>query len=606
MHANLRASRQISLFSEAPFDRFITGKAMAKGLAESQEGPSRVDLACSFCEAVIKEYWNILCAQRSLSRHIFEPPRLKCLKNRSALTLAHDLGQTVSEVPSAHAGYLIGTLYTAMLPEGLRASLGAYYTPPALVVQLMHNVTKAGFDWKEGRVLDLSCGGAAFLAPVARRIAQTFQGTEPRFILRQIIARVRGIEIDPFAAWLSQVLLECELMDICVAADIRLPSLITVGDALTTPVEPERYKLVIGNPPYGRIKLSAKKREKFKRSLYGHANLYGLFTDLALRWIQPGGFIAYVTPTSFLGGQYFKSLRKLLLKEAPPVIMDLITERSGVFEDVLQETMLTVYHHTGNDVKKNIDYRVNVNFLQPNGETSLPSVQKIGAFRLSYDTGEPWLLPRSMKHIKLLESATNNMPCRLSDYGYVINTGQLVWNRHKNQLKSKPAKGRMPLIWAESVTPSGDFKYSVTKRNHLPYIELRSCQKHLVTKKACVLVQRTTAKEQGRRLIAAILPEKFLKQHGGCVVENHLNIIRPVVNSSPVSMEAISALLNCKIVDSLFRCISGSVAVSAYELNAIPLPSPKQLVELEIMVQQNVGRDDINHAVAKIYGVFNE
>ena len=39
---------------------------------------------------------------------------------------------------------------------------------------------------------------------------------------------------------------------------------------------------------------------------------------------------------------------------------------------------------------------------------------------------------------------------------------------------------------------------------------------------ACILVQRTTAKEQARRLIAAELPSEFVHQHRGVVVENHL------------------------------------------------------------------------------------
>jgi hypothetical protein len=42
------------------------------------------------------------------------------------------------------------------------------------------------------------------------------------------------------------------------------------------------------------------------------SNLYGLFTDLAAQLARRGGVIAYVTPTSFLAGEYFKSLRALL------------------------------------------------------------------------------------------------------------------------------------------------------------------------------------------------------------------------------------------------------------------------------------------------------
>ncbi|WP_179123637.1 Eco57I restriction-modification methylase domain-containing protein, partial [Salmonella enterica] len=98
-----------------------------------------------------------------------------------------------------------------------------------------------------------------------------------------------------------------------------------------------------GNPPYGKVSLDTEVREKFSRSLFGHANLYGLFTDLALRLAKPEGVIAYLTPTSFLGGQYFKALRELLIDESAPRAFDFISNREGVFDDVLQETLLATF-----------------------------------------------------------------------------------------------------------------------------------------------------------------------------------------------------------------------------------------------------------------------
>ena len=47
------------------------------------------------------------------------------------------------------------------------------------------------------------------------------------------------------------------------------------------------------------------------------------------------------------------------------------------------------------------------------------------------------------------------------------------------------------------------------------------------SQRALRLVQRTTAKEQNRRLIAAELPASFIKKHGAVVVENHVNMVRP-------------------------------------------------------------------------------
>ena len=325
---------------------FAKCKDVAKGVAEGISDPTkRHHVAQAFCGSSLNHYWQEICDRHRCSWKIRTPPSLLELPDAATFCLSRVAGTAAARFPVLQAGYLISSLYTAMLPEGVRSALGAYYTPPALAERLMDMVTEAGFDWNNGRILDPACGGGAFLAHTALRMVKTLKTADPAFILCGVATRLHGLEIDPFAAWLSQVLLEVALFDICLKTNRRLPDdVVEVANALSLPVENRsRYDLVIGNPPYGRITLSEPQRSLYKRSLYGHANLYGLFTDLALRWVKPGGIIGYVTPTSFLGGQYFKALRGLLLREAPPVKMDFITERQRIFEDVLQETMLSVY-----------------------------------------------------------------------------------------------------------------------------------------------------------------------------------------------------------------------------------------------------------------------
>ena len=64
------------------------------------------------------------------------------------------------------------------------------------------------------------------------------------------------------------------------------------------------------------------------------------------------------------------------------------------------------------------------------------------------------------------------------------------------------------------------------------------------------------------------------------VIENHLSMIRPTTETPLVSPQIIAAMLNTPIVDRAFRCISGSVAVSAYELENLPLPAREELKQL--------------------------
>lgn len=578
---------------------FAVWKSLAKGIAEKASDPTaRLHLAQAFCGSALTAYWQEICKQNLCPWDVRTPPIPFEPLEPAAFSASCDAGVAAAGLPVLEAGYVISSFYTAMLPEKTRSELGAYYTPPALAERLIDMVTEAGFDWEKGRILDPACGGGAFLAHAALRMKKIFTSADPVFVLRNITTRLHGFEIDPFAAWLSQVILEAALIDFCRRANKRLPDVVLTANALAIPVDTQRpYDLVVGNPPYGKITLPEQKRRQYKRSLYGHANLYGLFTDLALRWVKPGGIVGYVTPTSFLGGQYFKELRSLLLKEAPPVKMDFVTERQGVFEDVLQETVLSVYKRSGKRRRT-----VSVDFLKPNGNERQVSVWKVGKFALPAQGGEPWLLPREREHLALLKKFAS-MPHRLSDYGFSISTGQLVWNRHKQQLKNDRGNGCYPLIWAESVTAEGEFNFSAVRRNHQPYLHVYPGQEYLVTKKPCVLVQRTTAKEQKRRLIAALLPKEFIEKYGGVVVENHLNMIRLSEEKPAVSPKLIAAILNTRTLDFAFRCISGSVAVSAYELNALPMPSPEQMKTLERLIQLGAAWDEIEKTVARIFGV---
>ena len=434
--------------------------------------------------------------------------------------------------------------------------------------RLLDLAEEAGFDWRSGRVLDPAAGGGAFLEPAALKMRESVAGAEPAFLLAQIATRLTGFEIDENAACLAQASLELALADLVLASGRPVPPIVQVCDALEEAPAPG-FDLVVGNPPYGRVTLTADQRDRFGRGLYGHANLYGVFTDLALRWAKPGGFVAYLTPTSFLSGRYYSALRSLLASEAPPVAFDFVHARQGVFEDVLQETMLAVYR------KSRARGRAQVHYLHVSSEQSA-SATKYGTVSLPASASEPWLAPRSPEHGALIARA-ESMPSRLRDWGYGVSTGPLVWNRFRSQLRDSSA-GRSvhPLVWAESVTVDGRFIFRARKKNHAPYFELRPQDRWLLVTDACVLVQRTTAKGQPRRVVAAELPSAFVREHGGVVVENHLNMIR-ATGRPKVATGIVAALFNSRVVDQLFRCMNGSVAVSAFELEALPLPSPETL-----------------------------
>jgi adenine-specific DNA-methyltransferase len=559
----------------------------------------RVAMARSFGKRIVAKWWAIL-TRADRSRLPLREPWAEfgtVPLSASIRELADSLGVAAASLDIESAAYEIGSAYTGALPREHRSAFGVYYTPPVLTARLIDLATHAGVDWARCHVLDPACGGGAFLAPLARRMVEERAGSDAAELIADIARRLRGFEIDPFGAWLSQIALEAVLLTLTRATGERLPIVVDVRDTLQADAPDQLFDLVIGNPPYGRTRLSPPDRERFKRSLYGHANLYGLFTDAALRNAKHGGVIAYVTPTSFLAGEYFKNLRGLLACEAPPVGIDFVASRRGVFDDVLQETLLATYRRGGprNSV-------VVHEFSPCNG--SRPNVERAGKFAVPRDGSRPWLMPRNAAQSTLV-SLLEKTPHRLADWGYGVSTGPLVWNRHKSQLRDRPGTNTFPLIWAEAVAADGQFVWRADKRNHKPYFEALDGDGWLITDRPCVLLQRTTAKEQSRRLIAAPLPANFLREHRAVVIENHLNMVRSTDKRRIVSPEVVAAFLNSAAADRAFRCVSGSVAVSAYELEALPLPDPEHLDELGRLVRRCARRELIELECERIYGAID-
>ncbi len=574
----------------------IIDRSSVVELSASLADENRLTFAESFSAAVVAAYWQALYQGRPPPDSFAQPAGL----HRVALTpdldsVVRAIAASMESMPPAAAAYAIGTLYTALLPKPFRAQHGIFYTPPELVECLLLMAEEAGVDWRTARVLDPACGGGAFLIAVAERMARALSRAEPAIALQSITARLQGFDIDRFGAWLAQAMVSISLESLVRGAGRKAPELVELRDSLELqPDEAERFDLVIGNPPYGRVTLPPERRTLFARSVYGHANLYGVFTDAALHWVKRGGVIGYVTPTSMLSGLYYKTLRKLLAAEAPPLAVNIVSERDGVFADVLQETMLATYRKDGPPVAGR------VGFINVAGGDKLIT-RKAGNFTLPAAPASPWLLPRAAEQAALARRL-RSMPHRLGDYGYGVSTGPLVWNRFRDRFREKSGADVFPVIWAESVASDGRFVWRSEKRNHSPWFMARRPKDDwLIITRPCVLLQRTTAKEQPRRLIAAELPESFIQAHRGVVIENHLNMVRALEPEPYVPAMLVAALLNSAAVDAAFRCINGSVAVSAFELEELPLPAPAVMARLVRQAAGGAPKEKIEAAIAAAY-----
>lgn len=550
-----------------------------------------VETARGVAHAAAAAWWQASAQSHGVGRLALAglPERL-VLAELSDFTMADAgaFGRDLARLPVADAAAALGHLYTHALPPAHRRTQGIFYTPPALARRLLDQAEAAGHDWRNGRAMDPSCGGGAFLVEAASRMLAAMDGVEPAIALVALGSRLRGWDLDGFAAWLANLAVATVALPLVAASGRPLGPVAEVRDALEAFDDAAgHFDLVMGNPPFGKVKDNPAIRTRFARSLHGHPNLYGLFTDLAVHLAKPdGGIVAYLTPASFLAGHYFKALRRLLHGHAPPVSIDLLESRKEVFADVLQEVALSTF--------KRGSKRRQAECAVVHGERDSLRVQPTGTLILSRDAEAPWTLPRSAADGELV-SRMRELPARLADWGYAVSTGPLVWNRHKPRLYSAPSKDRVPVVWAEAVTQDGRFVYRATKRNHAPWFEPRGADDPNIITRPCVLVQRTTAKEQHRRLIAAEMPAEFMAQHGRVTVENHLNMVLPIVAEPRVPVSAVAAFLATGTADRVLRCINASVAVSASELAAMPLPAAHDVLAA-------LAEHDTEAAVARLYG----
>ena len=68
-----------------------------------------------------------------------------------------------------------------------------------------------------------------------------------------------------------------------------------------------------------------------------------------------------------------------------------------------------------------------------------------------------------------------------------------------------------------------------------------------------------------------------------------------------VSSGAIAALLNSRAADDAFRCMNGSVAVSAFELEEMPVPSPAIMRRVDGLVSEGSSWQQIESLIAGAY-----
>lgn len=474
-------------------------------------------------------------------------------------------------LPSEEKHYWVSSLYALLMPKERRRRLAAYFTPPYLAEYVIDIMQAAGMRPGIDRIHDPASGGAAFLVPLAARIAKAARakGASASQTLAIIEKTLSGAEIEPRLARLSETLMRDALKAELGARSEPWPVSIAQGNSLKQPAPQEPYDAVVANPPYGRVYRPSKKiLSQFSAVISeSYVNLYALFVELAIRDTRPGGLICLIIPISFVGGSYFAALREHVLETTHVLRLDLIDKRSDVFLDVLYDVGILLLR------KKGTPHPV-----------KLPRCSLLTVDQKPVDLGTLELPAAPSRRIWALPDGTTQGEyfrdgfATLSDYGYITKTGYFVWNREQDRYRigKKPRRNEVPLYWAHNVRANVlcEPSHDQPSNGRIGFVKLGAPTTAVVTTDA-ILLQRTTNRRQKRRLVAGLVRKVRVPGDRGFVSENHTILILPDPQAEQlVPISKLCRLLNTAAVDSRFRRISGTVSVSTKALRELPLPAP--------------------------------
>jgi adenine-specific DNA-methyltransferase len=504
----------------------------------------------------------------------------------------HDLAPHISwdNPPAILPGFspievcqIVGDWYVACSDAARRREAGQFFTP-SIVARYMANVSGALHD--QARVLDPGAGvGILSCAICESALLQqlsslTIVAYESDPLLHTLCLFTLSYARDFLQEHSVNLFIELYQHDFIeeIAGQMTQASLWSSG------LRPEHpFDLAILNPPYFKVNQKDTRARLVKDIAQGRTNMYTMFMSLAASSLRAGGHYVSITPRSFASGAYFSHFRRQFFATITPELIHLFDSRRAAFEDaqVLQENIILA------GVKKGVA-SVDPPFVTISRSRGLddlphPLIQQAPRrFIIDDRQKDPVLhLPVSDIDTHLLQ-AFRRWNATLATYGLEISTGPVVPFRSSAMLASadKVKQGEaIPLLWLQHVHRM-NVAWPLENFDKPQGVLLQASQKLFVKNAIQVILRRFSAKEEPRRITAAVLPERAFGTEQ-IALENHLNYLyRPTGTLSYEEAVGMAAFLNSTLVDRYFRITNGNTQVNATELRKLPLPPWERITRI--------------------------
>lgn len=460
----------------------------------------------------------------------------------------------------------------SLLDGDRRGEMGQYMTPSS-VARFMASMFQA--RGRRIRLLDAGAGIGSLSAAFVHEMCARKHRPER---LALTTYEVDPLLLDRLKETMTACRRECEGAGIEFEADIHAEDFIeagseVLGNRLFAQGAQRRFDAAILNPPYRKINSNSRERLWLRRIGIETSNLYTGFLATALQLLVDRGEMVAITPRSFCNGPYFRPFREYLVEAAALRRIHVFESRTRAFSDdeVLQENV--IWHA----VRGGRRGKVVVSASRGPGERNT-SVRRIGHDEVIHP-GDPEVFIHIAPDRRDGETTRRmvRMPCALEELGLSVSTGRVVDFRAREYLRRDPVDGAVPLIYPAHF--KGGFvawpKIGGRKPNAILDEERTACL--FVPNAAYVLVKRFSAKEERRRIVAAVcVPGSLPADRIG--IENHLNYYHRAGRGLPLTLaKGLAAYLNSTFVDDCFRQFSGHTQVNATDLRRLRYPTRETL-----------------------------
>jgi adenine-specific DNA-methyltransferase len=278
----------------------------------------------------------------------------------------------------------ISCLLTNLIDKKEKKDNGIYFTNPNTVSKALEQISEYGIDFRN--ILEPSCGSCEFVNELLERYPES-QITAIEYN-KTIYDKIKSLEV-------------ChDKLKIIKEDFLKYNSC--------------EYDLIIGNPPYYVMKKNDVSASTYKY-FDGRPNIFILFIIKSLEILSENGILCFVLPRSFLNCLYYDKTRRYINNTC--TIMSIIECEDNFIETEQKTIMLIIKKNAENENRNDILYHNDEYIFNINNYIIYSNKREI---------------------VKLRELYRGSY--KLSELGFVVSVGPIVWNQHKDILTNDNTK----------------------------------------------------------------------------------------------------------------------------------------------------------------------